>query len=189
MKYTILWISLLIVAMLLAGCQNGGTTTAPTETTPTAPTETTPTVPTDPTVPVNYAPDFTVYNEKGEEVKLSDFLGKPVVLNFWASWCPPCKAEMPDFDKKYGELGDKVQFLMVNITSGDDFNTAKNYIAQQGYGFPVFYDLTGEAAYRYDVQSIPVTYFIGADGQIVVYIPQMATAQQLQTGIDMILGQ
>lgn len=184
MKHKILWISLLMAAMLLAGCQDGETTTAPTETT--APT--TPTTPTDPTASVNYAPDFTVYNENGEEVKLSDFLGKPVVLNFWASWCPPCKAEMPDFDKKYEELGDKVQFLMVNITSGDDFDTAKSYIDQQGYQFPVFYDLSGEAAYRYDVQSIPVTYFIGADGQIVTYIPQMATAQQLQTGIDLIFG-
>jgi peroxiredoxin len=170
MKYKFLWISLLIVAMLLAGCQDAVETTAPTE-------------------PVQYAPDFTVYNEKGEPVKLSDFRGKPVVLNFWASWCPPCKAEMPDFEKKYKELGDKVQFLMVNITSGDDFETAKDYIAQQGYQFPVFYDTTGEAAYLYGVQSIPVTYFIGADGQMVAYIPQMATAKHLQTGIDMILGQ
>ena len=96
---------------------------------------------------------------------------------------------MPDFEKKYKELGDKVQFLMVNITSGDDFETAKDYIAQQGYQFPVFYDTTGEAAYLYGVQSIPVTYFIGADGQMVAYIPQMATAKHLQTGIDMILGQ
>ena len=173
MKRNIIWISLLIVALLLAGCKEGPETTAPT----------------DPTDTVHYAPDFTVYNEKGEAVKLSDFLGKPVVLNFWASWCPPCKAEMPDFDKKFEKYGDQVQFLMVNITSGDDFDTAKNYIDQQGYDFPVFYDHTGEAAYLYGVQSIPVTYFIGVDGQMVAYIPQMATAQQLQTGIDMILGQ
>ena len=95
----------------------------------------------------NLAPDFTVFDIDGNAVKLSDFQGKPVILNFWASWCGPCKAEMPDFEKKYKELGDKVQFLMVNITSGDDFETAKDYIAQQGYQFPVFYDTTGEAAY------------------------------------------
>lgn len=58
------------------------------------------------------APDFTVYDLDGNEVHLSDFIGKSVVLNFWASWCSPCKMEMPDFNEKYLEIGEEVQFLM-----------------------------------------------------------------------------
>ena len=62
------------------------------------------------------APDITVLNSDGEEVKLSDFFGKPIVLNFWASWCPPCKAELPDFDEACKAYEGKVTFLMINPT-------------------------------------------------------------------------
>ena len=65
------------------------------------------------------APDFVVYDAEGNEVKLSDFIGKKVILNFWASWCPPCMAELIYFEKKYQEYGDQIQFLMVNLTSND----------------------------------------------------------------------
>jgi len=61
------------------------------------------------------APDFTVYDMDGNEVHLYDFVGKPVVVNFWASWCGPCKSEMPDFEEKFGEYGDEIVFMMVNI--------------------------------------------------------------------------
>ena len=64
------------------------------------------------------APDFTVYDLDGNEVHLSDFIGKSVVLNFWASWCSPCKMEMPDFNEKYLEIGEEVQFLIINMTDG-----------------------------------------------------------------------
>ena len=63
------------------------------------------------------APDFTVYDGAGNEVRLSDYLGKPVVLNFWASWCGPCRMEMPHFQEKQLELEGEVQFLMVNVTT------------------------------------------------------------------------
>ncbi|MBP3544577.1 MAG: TlpA family protein disulfide reductase, partial [Lachnospiraceae bacterium] len=64
------------------------------------------------------APDFTVIDAEGNEVKLSDMRGKPVVVNFWASWCGPCKMEMPEFEEVYKELGDEVHFMMVNLTDG-----------------------------------------------------------------------
>ena len=110
--------------------------------------ETTPPAETTPEAPRIQAPDFTVYDQDGNEVKLSAYFGKPIVLNFWASWCGPCKMEMPDFNEKSKELDGQVQFLMINMTDGtrETVETASTFIAQQGYTFPVLYDTASEAA-------------------------------------------
>lgn len=134
------------------------------------------------------APDFTVYDLDGNEVHLSDFIGKPVVLNFWASWCGPCKMEMPDFNEKYLEIGEEVQFLIINMTddSRETVETASAFIAEQSYSFPVFYDTDQDAASTYGVYSIPTTYFIDADGNVIAQATGVIGAETLQQGIDMI---
>lgn len=116
------------------------------------------------------APDFTVQNAAEEEVKLSDFAGKPVIVNFWASWCGPCKSEMPYFQSMYETYGEDVVFMMVNLTGGrETVDTALDYIQQAEYTFPVYFDTEQEAAYAYYVSSIPATYFIDAEGNLAAY--------------------
>lgn len=134
------------------------------------------------------APDFTVYDAAGDPVSLSDFRGKPVVVNFWASWCGPCQGEMPDFEEKYLALGDEVVFLMVNMTDGgrETLESARSFIEAQGYTFPVYYDMDGMAAATYAVYSIPSSYFIDAEGNAVAYAMGAIDGATLQKGIDMI---
>ena len=185
-----LWIILLVFALLLVGAsilynQLGDSWTpdrlAVAETQPTEGTGTEPTQ--------GQAPDFTVYDPAGNPVKLSDYFGKPIVLNFWASWCGPCKMEMPDFNEKYLEIGDDIQFLMVNMTDGsrETVEIASKFIEDAGYAFPVMYDTAYEAAYTYNVYSLPTTYFIDAQGVPVAQASGAIDMETLQRGIDLII--
>ena len=165
------------------------TTEAPTTEAPTTESDTEkPTQESETTSPVVLAPDFTVYDLEGNPVHLLSYLGKPIVLNFWASWCGPCKMEMPDFQKAYEELDGNVQFLMVNMTDGsrETVETAISFIESQGYTFPVLFDSDMDAAITYNAYSLPTTYFISAEGQVIARASGAISAELLQQGIDMI---
>ncbi len=125
----------------------------------------------DQTAGANMVPDFVVYTADGEKISLHDKIDKPVVLNFWATWCPPCKAEMPAFEAAYSKYGEKIEFMMVNMTDGqrDTVDVVKTFIEDNGYTFPVYCDKERDAAYTYAVQSIPMTVFIGSDGSLIDY--------------------
>lgn len=135
------------------------------------------------------APDFTVYDGEGNEVHLSDYAGKPVVLNFWSSRCGPCQTEMPDFHEKYLELGQDVHFLMVNVTDGswDTEESASSFLKEEGYTFPALFDTDSSATGAYGVYALPATYFIDGEGYAVAWAGGMIGSDTLQQGIDMIL--
>ena len=121
------------------------------------------------------APDFRVYDADGNEVTLSGMRGMPVVLNFWASWCPPCKAELPDFDAACSENPDS-----------ETVETASSFIESNGYSFPVYYDTDYDAANVYGVMSIPMTVFIDAEGHVRTYSVGMISSETLEEGIALI---
>lgn len=135
--------------------------------------------------------DFTVVDRDGNAVKLSDFQGKPVILNFWASWCGPCRAEMPDLDEMYAQYGDDIHFVMVNATDGsrETVDSAKEYIDDAGYSFPIYFDTELEASMTFQAYSLPTTYFIDANGQPIAQATGTMTMDVIQQGIDMIYSE
>ena len=136
------------------------------------------------------APDFTVYDASGNPVQLSTYFGKPIVLNFWASWCGPCQSEMPDFNEKYAELGDDIHFVMINMTDGgrETIETASAFIDKNGYDFPVLFDTSSHAAMTYGAYSLPTSFFINAQGHVIAQAVGAIDGETLQRGIDMITG-
>ncbi|MBQ6795873.1 MAG: TlpA family protein disulfide reductase [Clostridia bacterium] len=133
------------------------------------------------------APDFEVTDKDGNRVKLSDFEGKPVVLNFWATWCHYCKVEMPDFNKAY-ENYPEVQFVMVNATDGvqETMEKARAYIEKEKFSFDVFYDTEMDAVGTYYITSFPSTFFIDKDGNLVARASGALDYDSLVRGIEMI---
>ncbi|MCM3089042.1 TlpA family protein disulfide reductase [Bhargavaea ginsengi] len=111
------------------------------------------------------APDFELQTMDGETVRLSDYRGERVFINFWATWCPPCRAEMPDMQKIHEDGEGKV--LAVNLThtekSPDD---ASEFAKELGLTFPILMDTTGDLAEQFNVVAYPTSYMIDSDGRI-----------------------
>jgi cytochrome c biogenesis protein CcmG/thiol:disulfide interchange protein DsbE len=111
------------------------------------------------------APDFSLVNMEGQEIRLSDFRGHPVMVNFWASWCPPCKTEMPSFQKIYTEY-EAQGFVILAINAQESRATALAFAQSRSITFPILLDEDGTVSRLYLANSLPTTLFIGKDGYI-----------------------
>jgi peroxiredoxin len=113
------------------------------------------------------APGFTLDALAGEPIALTDLRGKVVVLNLWASWCPPCRAEMPALNAAYQKFRDQgLVVLGANTMFQDDENSARAAIRDWGLTFPIVFDRDGATSRQYRLQAMPTTFFIGRDGVI-----------------------
>ncbi|MGH4123648.1 MAG: TlpA disulfide reductase family protein [Clostridium sp.] len=127
--------------------------------------------------------NFKLKDLNGKDVSLSDFKGKKVFLNFWASWCGPCKAEMPTIEKLYQQTKDSdLVILAVNI--GEDKAKVKSFIDTNKYNFTVLVDSSQNVAAQYNISALPTSFFIDKEGNIVSAIKGGLTLEQMKINIS-----
>jgi cytochrome c-type biogenesis protein len=139
--------------------------------------------------------DFTLVDQYGTEHTLSDYKGKVVFLNFWATWCPPCKKEMPDIEALYQETGMNQEDIIVlgvaNPASTEYPNNSDvskeeviSFLNENNYTFPVVFDETGDVLANYYISAFPTTFFIDTEGNIYGYAPAMMTREMMDNAIQ-----
>ena len=170
MKYLSIGLILVLAFFIVACGKNQKPTRSPdlssdSQTVPSPSQETTAT-----SVPIGIqmgqrAPDFTLKTITGESFKLSEQRGKPVFLNFWATWCGPCRVEMPDMEKLQQAMGDRI--LIVGIDIRESLSTVQNFLRYRGFTWTFVLDSNGTVARDYEVAAIPTSIFIDAKGVIV----------------------
>jgi thiol-disulfide isomerase/thioredoxin len=134
------------------------------------------------------APDFAFSSFQGERLRLSDFRGQPVLINFWASWCGPCRTEMPDLESALQRYSDQ-RLVIIGVNYGERFEPARAFIQELDVELTAFaYDPDQAIARSYEVQGLPTSFFIDRDGVIVQGIAGQLTPRLLESGISAALA-
>lgn len=138
-------------------------------------------------IPQVPAPDFTLTDQYGEEHTLSDYKGKTVFLNFWATWCPPCRGEMPEIQKLYESYGSNEEDLIVlgvagpNMGREGDIDSIKDFLEENEYTFPVVMDEDGSLFYQYGITAFPTTFMIDTEGNVFGYVESALTGEIMES--------
>ena len=119
--------------------------------------------------PYPLATDFLFTDRSGNEYRLSDFYGKPIVINFFATWCGPCMNEMPGINELSLQYQDQVNFLIINLTSSESISPEEvfTFLSNNGYSFPLYFDTLDQGTTAYNIDAIPLSVFISEDGHVV----------------------
>ncbi len=144
----------------------------------------------EPEIPVTPAPDFTLSDQYGNTHTLSDYKGKTIFLNFWATWCPPCRAEMPEIQEIYEEYGENASDVIILGIAGPDYGREGSveeitrFLSENGYTYPVVMDEGGLFAYYYGITAYPTTFMIDKDGNVYGYVAGQITKDIMQSIIE-----
>ncbi|MCC3374799.1 TlpA disulfide reductase family protein [Cohnella sp. REN36] len=134
------------------------------------------------------APGFKMTGMDGKIYTLGQFRGKPVILNFWASWCGPCQDEAPSLKQLHERHKGDLQILAVNLTAADNESDARRFVKDHGFAFPVLLDEDGKISRRYRIRPIPTTFFIDGQGVIVDGVLGALPADALNRRAERLLG-
>lgn len=122
-----------------------------------------------------------------EKIQLAD-LQKPVMINFWASWCGPCRMEAPDFAEVYEKYQDEVEFYAINITNKDKLESVESFVEEFTFTFPILLDHDGAVSERYQIFSIPTTFFVNTDGIIEHRVNGIISRAELELQLKNLVG-
>ena len=144
-------------------------------------------------LPLTLAPDFTLPDQFGQEHTLSDYQGKVVFLNFWATWCPPCRAEMPDIQALYERYEDSEDVAVLGVAfpglSGEGTaDEVAAFLEENGYTYPVVMAEDAQVAWDYQIQAFPTTFMITRDGDIYGYVTGSLEADMMDSIIEQTLA-
>ncbi|HYG57970.1 MAG TPA: redoxin domain-containing protein [Symbiobacteriaceae bacterium] len=133
------------------------------------------------------APDFALQALDGTQVRLADLKGKPVVINFWASWCSPCRKEMPDFEVMYQQYREQ-GLVVLGINVGEPRVTVADFRQQVGVTFPILTDVHEDAQSAYKILPLPATFFVDRSGTIRSIYQYQMSRSQMETEVLRLLG-
>ena len=133
------------------------------------------------------APDFNLKDQYGVVHSLENYKGKVIFLNFWATWCPPCKKEMPDIENIYKEYGENKKDVVILGVNSEKENEVKKFLKDKGYTFPIVIDENSEVMRKYFIQAFPTSFVIDKEGNVYGYVMGGLTKEQIKQVIEEVL--
>ncbi|MGC9399387.1 MAG: TlpA family protein disulfide reductase [Anaerolineae bacterium] len=171
-----LWIWLVGLLWVSAGCQSPTSTPVVADATAETPTPT----------PRPPAPDFTLETLQGETLQLADYRGQVVLVNFWASWCPPCQEEMPTLEAYYQAHKDEA-FVIIGVNVKDSPDAVNAFLEDHSVSFPLVLDREAKVAGAYNVTGLPTSFFVDREGRMMGFWPGMVTRTFLENNLTQLL--
>lgn len=133
------------------------------------------------------APDFNLKDQYGVVHSLENYKGKVIFLNFWATWCPPCKKEMPDVESIYKEYEENKKDVVILGVNSEKENEVKKFLKDKGYTFPTLIDENSEVMRKYFIQAFPTSFVIDKEGNVYGYVMGGLTKEQIKQVIEEVL--
>lgn len=133
------------------------------------------------------APDFNLKDQYGVVHSLESYKGKVIFLNFWATWCPPCKKEMPDIENIYKEYGKNKKDVVILGVNSEKIKDVKKFLSEKNYSFPTVIDENSEVMRKYFIQAFPTSFVIDKEGNVYGYVMGGLTGEQIKQVIEEVL--